>query len=495
MLDTDNIEYADIPNIKVDPSDKIFNELGKNTYNYIDLISELIDNSIAARFQDEKIKLEIEIGISEEKGEKSYFIIRDNGEGMAREDIGKAISPGAKAGGDTLNEHGLGMKQAISALGDLEYIATKTKDDDEAIIIEELKFGDILPKTTEVEWNHGTEICLTNLNSIVKKTQQSYTKSISTYLGARYRRFLKSENPILKLKIKMYDLDDIDDEGNPQLMQQWRVTEVRPVYFHPNERCNKPVILKKKFNGDNWEAEFTFGYAPKEEEYEVMGLEPPKQYEPYKVSLTKQGFDIIRNDRVIIFHQLSELDIVPSQHNKYNLIRGEIDLLDGFTTAITKNNIIADKNFYELISEITEFLKDNDYLKKKTYPDELPEKLLRDRLADQLKTHSMPMLRKDEVQTEYSIGALNGYVDILADGEAWELKTKEATGLDIYQLFAYMDMGELEVGFLVAPSFSTGAEEAMNFINDKYNKEITLVTTDDFNIMYSPSNDEIKKYY
>ncbi|BAZ32570.1 hypothetical protein NIES4074_50760 [Cylindrospermum sp. NIES-4074] len=37
---------------KVEPSNQIFDELGKNTYNYLDVISELIDNSIAARKQD-----------------------------------------------------------------------------------------------------------------------------------------------------------------------------------------------------------------------------------------------------------------------------------------------------------------------------------------------------------------------------------------------------------------------------------------------------------
>ena len=33
----------------VSPSDNIFQELGNNTYDFKDLISELVDNSIAAR--------------------------------------------------------------------------------------------------------------------------------------------------------------------------------------------------------------------------------------------------------------------------------------------------------------------------------------------------------------------------------------------------------------------------------------------------------------
>jgi len=37
--------------VEVNPSKRIFTELGYNTYEYIDLVSELIDNSIAARIE------------------------------------------------------------------------------------------------------------------------------------------------------------------------------------------------------------------------------------------------------------------------------------------------------------------------------------------------------------------------------------------------------------------------------------------------------------
>lgn len=39
--------------IEVIPSDALFDELGKNSYDYKDLLSELIDNSIAAREKTE----------------------------------------------------------------------------------------------------------------------------------------------------------------------------------------------------------------------------------------------------------------------------------------------------------------------------------------------------------------------------------------------------------------------------------------------------------
>ena len=214
---------------------------------------------------------------------------------------------------------------------------------------------------------------------------------------------------------------------------------------------------------------------------------------PYKVSINKQGLDIINNDRVIKFHQLSEIGLVATRHNKYNYIRGEIDLINGFTTAITKNNIIIDNNFNELIEKIKEILNSKGYLEKKSYPDEIPENLLRDRLKKFFK--SSKMFKKNNVQTEYPVEGLGGFIDILADGEPWELKVNEADGLDVYQLFAYMDMGNFEKGYLVAKSFKTGAESAANFINKNHNKTIELIERNEFPINNPPTDEEVEKYY
>ena len=129
--------------IEVKASDNLFRELGNNTYDFVDLVSEFIDNSIAAKVEDEKLVVKIEIGLSKLNEKQSYFSIKDNAKGIPFEYLGKALSPGATSGGKTLNEHGLGMKQAIAALGDLEYLITKTKYSEKALKIDELRFGSI----------------------------------------------------------------------------------------------------------------------------------------------------------------------------------------------------------------------------------------------------------------------------------------------------------------------------------------------------------------
>jgi len=228
----------------------------------------------------------------------------------------------------------------------------------------------------------------------------------------------------------------------------WDVTEVKPIYFHPSTRTNKPVISRHKIRGNGWKAELTFGYAPQDkEEYDELGIDIPGKYKPYSVSLNRQGLDVIRNDRIVLFHQLSELNIITSRHPDFNNIRGEIDLINGFKTAITKNSIIYDNNFKDCIEKIRNILtgeeavdgKKKNYLKLKTYPEQIPESLLRDRLATWLENN--PIKKRKNINIEYVVEGIEGFIDIFADGEAWEIKVDQAAAKDIYQLFMYMDVG------------------------------------------------------
>ena len=56
----DNVDVVRRIRGDVPPSDNIFRELGNNTYDFKDLLSELIDNSIAARPLDPRLKIQIE---------------------------------------------------------------------------------------------------------------------------------------------------------------------------------------------------------------------------------------------------------------------------------------------------------------------------------------------------------------------------------------------------------------------------------------------------
>lgn len=482
--------------IVVDPSDKIFNELGHNTYDYKDLLSELIDNSIAARTLGQLLHVRIQIDCDADL-KPVKFVISDDGFGIPASKLGTAISPAGVQTQGSLNEHGLGMKQAIAALGRLESLVTKTESDTLAISVPVFKFGEIEAPEVPFDRSHGTIITVREIKPIVSTNPTSYTRTLVPYLGARYRRFLRPENPQLSLSI------EISVAGKPNPQYTWDVKEVKPIYFHPGSRENRPVISKYPLEGHGWKAELTFGYAPNSHaEYEELGIDVPSKFHPYHVSIGTQGLDVILHDRVILFHQLSELGIINQKHSDYNATRGEIVLQTGFSTAITKNSIIQDHHFKECIDRIRDILtgekegpggKKDNYVQHKSYPEELPENLLRDRLIEWLINN--PMQKKSNVSKEYAVEGVEGNIDILADGEAWELKRDQASALDVYQLFMYMDIGDIAKGFLVAKSFTPGAQIAVKRIKEKHAKDVVLAGRDQFPINHPPTAQEREDYY
>lgn len=481
---------GDKGDLEVGPSERVFEVLGNNDYNDVDLISELIDNAVAARPDDQDLKIYIEIGLSDENPTQSYFIIQDNASGIPFADLSEAISPaGSTSSSDhPLNEHGLGMKQAVSAAGKLEYLKTKPVDEDSATVINQFTYGSIDYETENVDWEHGTEIKIIELTEILRDTAQVYDHRIKSYIGARYRRLLGNPGNNLDITIKWKDIDGGETR---------KITpdDIRPVYFHPNTRVNKPVVHKRKFSGsegDGWKAELTFGYAPNgKSEYDSLGSSQPKKYEPYSRALSNQGLDLMQNDRVIRFAQLEEIGLVNSTHPQYNKIRGEIDLVKGFSTAITKNRIVGGVEFEAMQKEIRKFLKNDEYLEEESVPNQIPEACLRDRLADLLPNspHSYT-----DIETEYAVGGLTGFIDVLADNECWEIKVNQASGLDVYQLFAYMDMGDFHKGHLVSDGVTTGASEAIKHVEKEHDKKISSIDRYDLAINSNMSDDEIDEY-
>ena len=103
--------------------------------------------------------------------------------------------------------------------------------------------------------------------------------------------------------------------------------------------------------------------------------------------------------------------------------------------------------------------------------------------------------KRSFVSKEYAVEGIEGFIDILADGEAWELKRDQASALDVYQLFMYMDLGNLGKGFLVAKSFSPGAYIAAKAVMEKHQKEIILSPKDQFPINHQPNTQEREDYY
>lgn len=90
MIDLDNLEPNENKTV-VNPSDNIFRELGRNTYDYKDLISELIDNSVAAKRADRRLSVTIDLFV-DNNNKPISFIIKDNASGIPEYKLGIPIS-------------------------------------------------------------------------------------------------------------------------------------------------------------------------------------------------------------------------------------------------------------------------------------------------------------------------------------------------------------------------------------------------------------------
>jgi len=73
--------------------------------------------------------------------------------------------------------------------------------------------------------------------------------------------------------------------------------------------------------------------------------------------------------------------------------------------------------------------------------------------------------------------------------------TDQADARAVYQLFMYMDVGNFDKGFLVAKSFTTGAQTAIDHIKNKHGKVIQRSTIDQFPIGHPPTLTEREEYY
>lgn len=94
------MEYTEAEEAKPNPSSTI-NSYRSFGYNLSTAIADIIDNSISANAHE--IKLEYKW-----KGQESYIAISDNGDGMNREELVLAMTPGSKNPDEERNEKDLG---------------------------------------------------------------------------------------------------------------------------------------------------------------------------------------------------------------------------------------------------------------------------------------------------------------------------------------------------------------------------------------------------
>ncbi len=177
-LDAKNIKVYDIT-----PDTSLMNKISKQGYSINQAIQELVDNSIDAAKENEKVIVNIKYD-----GKRDECIIEDNCSGMSSEELGSAWTIAKSDKKEKMGLYGFGLKQASINLGDYIKIETSKKDSDAMSILEydNEKWSktnnnwkievEETPTSTEI---HGTRITIRKLN------RSSFPKNSETRLSIR----------------------------------------------------------------------------------------------------------------------------------------------------------------------------------------------------------------------------------------------------------------------------------------------------------------------
>lgn len=150
----------------ITPDIRLLVDIGEANYEVPQAISELIANSMDARFEEDRVDIEVEI-------KDEYISIVDNGKGMTEPILAEALRLAAQMDSVTGNKkarkgmYGLGLKAACASMGKHWEIVTRPPNDKN---------------------QYSVEIDLTNW--LKKKDRKSWEVEVST------QKFKKGEGPI-----------------------------------------------------------------------------------------------------------------------------------------------------------------------------------------------------------------------------------------------------------------------------------------------------------
>ncbi len=471
-------------------TDDIYRELGKVNYSLEEALSEFIDNSISAKV-DHGVTVDIHFHCDETTNKCYRLLIEDNASGIAQSEIPKALTPARRPEIVALNEHGMGLKQSIEALGSCEFIETKVHGRDAVRINGPLGI-DMNMHVVDCDFDNGTRISIDVTKTKCRlyfggsnRLDRNNGMSIKRFIwkmGARYRYFLDSNELLLRIYVH--------DGKKP--CDPFLVESVKPIYFHPIQTSGSPLVVNKEFSSGELKAELTFGYAPKHDnEYRLLGTPKVQSGHPYYLTQANLGLDILIDKRVIRLAQWEQIEMGPRLDWR-NQIRGEIRFKGSLSTYTSKNGVIENDDYRNILKDIHLFLSDNtsefgrqiggNYIENtyiRTPGMAMKEKAMEDKMVEVFKKEAKRR-KHDPPQRQYVIDGTDLQIDILYEEEPYELKAEKAVGQDIAQLLLYMILKEKKQGYLVANEWVPTTETIIKMIEANIGYKINLMRPNEF---------------
>ena len=492
--------------------------LRKNDVDPLQHLFEFVDNSIAHRVQDVPLRIDITLYQSAPINATTLtnrIVIKDNSCGMHTDVLARAMIPSGLAGewGDDIgSEHGFGMKPALASLGQSPRIQTKSVEQDLGYALETQEIIDLVNgngmalNMEEIEEipNHGTIIDIRDLipNRGEKLGKRTSGWNNVTYLrmklGQRYRNVLPSDYGVFSSSEDSGIF--VTEVSSTNTRDEHKVTPIAPVYYKCPITNNFRTHVEDRtisLSSDNpaWEARIRLGTAPrKPEHWDTIELPRASKYNPYKVTYENAGFDIIHRDIVIATGWVpdpSELEGVQKHGSVNNPLRGEIQLVSGFSSTQTKQFVNRDEAWNQLLAGLRELLfayepqapgfeePVNLYsqLTWKKKERELTETQYVNQFKNMVATKVVSKAREwvelpkietfdiDQPELRTDFGKPDVVINSGTKNEILvEAKPIPAEGRHLYQLRAYLDARKSRYGIILSPGLSSSGRAALDYL-------------------------------
>ncbi len=459
----------------------IFQGLAKQNMLFHQCISELVDNSIAAKDKNRKFK--IQIIFENINNDFSYVYIVDDCAGMTLNVFEKALQLGESATTDCrLNEHGFGLKNSLATLsssnGDWK-IWTRDKNLNKVLSVtgpfnsqmfiednDQFPNSDILPTPDDI----STLIKVKVKKSFIQTLQgrgapttdlERLREWLIEHLGVMYRGYLEQDD------------ESYDNEGVIIVSIGNDTLQVPPIQVPFG---NKNVeYMDIEIGGETYNLKYYHGTLDEVRRNSLVRGQPTKYY--YQGNIPTQGIDIRLGKRVIAVKQLETIWKTDdnnrisqlSRHNDFNDFVGELvipNLPRGILTTVNNKTDfnLDDMEWQKIFNRLNDFR---------------PKRNIRTKTEAVLKNKWMGMLKatnpEEQISDEISVWPTGVRIDVYRktlnnDIIIYELKVGTASPIHIYQLKMYWDglvlNGEQpREAILLVEDFHTNIEEMINKMN------------------------------
>lgn len=442
--------------IKMESNNEIMaNTMSKSGFTFNSAINELVDNATVTA---KNIRVTLLVENNRQRPIKR-LAVSDNGCGIPLSILPKAMAMGVTMG-DTIHEHGVGMKNAIAYFGHsnirkgLHQIKSYDGKDSYAIIGYE--GNELIKKSMRVPPNTGTILEINVLHNI---TAANRIIPLKENLGIRYANFINKggEITICEYDIKTNSITT-DAKGNDIIHT---ITPIVPTYFHPTT-LTKVHLIQIEIVTENIVAELTMGISPDDEE----GV--------WKKTSYGGGIDIVQDGRVIchrVFTPFSEWR--PKNHTSLNGLVGQLVIKKGHLDTTPKKDALQEtEDYIEIKKKIAEIIlahKISSYFNPSEETDEvvISESLIRNGLAKYLKDQTLPSGKViwTDVKMEESTDT-NLSMDVTASNDenmfVFEVKKDNFNAQDMNQLIGYMVTVGSNQGVVLARKILGNAKKQFN---------------------------------